>query len=108
VPEIVASAAGSGRVIMPAPPPGVYHFTINRVGTQFGFYLDGIPFASLRDNFDDIPAAGVRFFFSTPYPGEWGAFHVDRVEVVPGPGSLVVGAVFALASTLRRTRGACA
>ena len=87
-PAIVAGASGSPNlVLMPAPPPGMYHFAITRVGTEFEFYFNGNLFGSLTGI--NIPATAVTLDFLGPYPGELGAFHIDRIKVIPAPGSLL-------------------
>ena len=102
-PAIVASAFGSPNLlVMPAPPPGIYHFAIARVGTTFEFYFNGSLFGSLTGN--NIPATGVVLDFLGPYPGEFAAVHIDRIRVIPAPGP----ALFLLALALgwgRRSRG---
>ena len=88
-PVIVAGAAGSPNLLlMPAPPPGIYHFAITRVGTTFEYYFNGSLFGSLAGN--NIPATGIVLDFLGPYPGELGGFHIDRVKVIPAPGSLLI------------------
>ena len=98
-PEIIAGVT-TGFVAAPAPPPGMYQFTIARTGSQFDFYLDGDPFGSLPDTFG-IPAAGVSIFFSKPFPGEMNPYHIDRIRVIPAPGALISFAPAALACAAR-------
>ena len=94
-PAIVAAAFGSpSLILMPAPPPGIYHFAITRIGTDFKFYFNGRLFGSLTGN--SIPVTGVVFDFLGPFPGEFGAFHIDRVKVIPAPGSMLLLLALAL------------
>jgi hypothetical protein len=88
IPVILADA-GEGLVMMPAPHPGNYQFTITRVGRQFDFFFDGQPFASLPVTFD-LGADGVAFDFGGPFPGQLGPLHIDRVQVIPAPGIFVL------------------
>jgi hypothetical protein len=101
-PQIFASATRT-FLVAPAPPPGMYHFTISRTAAQFEFDLEGQRFAVLSDDFA-IPSAGIGFFFSTPYPGQMPPMHIDRVQVVPTPGSLVLGPALVLWCGRRRNR----
>ena len=87
-PAILAGAAGSPNLLlMPAPPPGMYHFAIIRIGTEFEFYFNGTLFGSLTGISE--PTTAVVLDFLGPYPGELGAFHIDRIKVIPAPGSLL-------------------
>lgn len=100
-PFIFAGASNQAQ-FMPAPSPGIHHFTVSRTGTQFNFLFNGSPFASFTDNFGTA-AAAINFEFLGPYPGTLGAFHIDRVVVVPAPGMLLtLSAILLLASTRRR------
>ena len=96
--ELLCGATGifagtsAGVVFIPSPPPGIYDFRITRVGAQFDFYFEGNRFASLPSAYRG-PLNGLSFFFSSPYPGQSGPFHIDRVQVVPAPGTLLVPAV---------------
>ncbi len=93
-PVIVAGAFGSPNLItMPAPAPGIYRFAISRVGAEFRFYFDGSLFGSLIGN--NIPTTGVVFEFAGPFPGELGTLRIDRIQVIPSPGSALF--VFTLA-----------
>lgn len=101
---VLIAGTGTEGVIAPAPPPGMYRFTISRVGSQFEFYLDGELFAALPDRFG-TPADSVVFDFLGPNPpGAFGPFHIDRVLVVPAPG--VLAALGAVALTCARRRRA--
>lgn len=100
-PVIGAGSGGSDFHVEPAPPPGIYHFTIGRTGGAFEFYFNGEPFASFPDRFG-TPAIGLDLWFLGPNPGQLGAFHVDLVRVVPGPGVLSLLAGFALCCSNRR------
>ena len=99
---VILAGAGGQAVVMPAPPPGIYQFTITRVRTQYEFYLDGNLFARLRGS--GIAATGVGFDFLGPYPGQFGPFHIDRVQVVPAPGALFFALPVALTCIKRRRR----
>ena len=80
----------------------MYDWTIARIGSQWEFYYDGSLFASVPDDFS-TPATGVVFDFLGPNPPEvLGAFHVDRVRVVPAPATPVGLAACALFWTRRR------
>jgi hypothetical protein len=81
----IYAATSQDLVTIPAPPPGIYDFRIARVGTVFDFYFEGNHFATLTSGYTG-PVNGLSFFFSSPYPGQSGPFHIDRVQVVPTPG----------------------
>ncbi len=98
---IIQATATSQSAFMPAPPPGIHHFTISRTAAQFNFYFNGSPFASFHDNFG-TPAAAVWFDFVGPYPGALGAFHIDQIVVVPTPGSLILFLAVPFLGTRRR------
>jgi len=106
--QVIGAGASNQAVFEPAPPPGMYQFTITRIGTAFEFYFNGEPFASISDRFG-TPAAGLDLWFLGPYPGQFGAFHVDRVRVTPTPGALSLVAGIGFCSTSRkRPRITCA
>jgi hypothetical protein len=88
--EVISAGGTSSAVFVPAPPPGMYQFTITRIGNETSFYLDGSLIAAFPDN-TGIPAATVAFEFLGPYPGQLAPFYIDRVQVVPAPGSALVG-----------------
>jgi hypothetical protein len=100
---VILAAAGGAVVTMPAPPPGLYQFTITRAARQFEFSFDGQFFASLPVNFD-ITAGGVALAFEGPYPGQLGPLHVDRIQVIPAPGAAIflVPLAFVCAGLRRR------
>jgi hypothetical protein len=100
--EIIAATTGSGDLRAPPPPPGIYQFTIARTAAQFDFYLDGDHFGSLPDSGEVTPAAGIRFFFSKPFPGEMNPYHIERVGVVPAPGAFAVSVMYLIACGRRR------
>ena len=102
IPAIIVGG-GARSAIFPGPPPGMYQFTIARSAAQFQFYLDGNLLATFPDAFG-TPAAGVRFFFLGPVSEPLGAFHIDRVQVVPTPGLLVIALPLWLACACGRTR----
>jgi hypothetical protein len=102
-PPVIGASAGAGSIRVPPPPPGMYQFTVTRIGSEFEFYLDGEHFGSLPDEFW-LPAGGVRFFFSKPFPGEMNPYHVDRVRVVPTPGAVVVVSAVCVLACARRRR----
>ena len=103
IPVIFAGASGQG-ISVPAPPPGSYHFTITRVAAEFQFSLEGNLFATFPDNFG-TPAAGLSLFFLGPSEpnATFGALHIDRIRIVPAPGSILVSMVL-LAGCARRKR----
>lgn len=101
-PQIFAGASGLGSS-SPAPAAGIHQFTITRTGTQFEFYLNGDFFASFHDLFG-TPAWGISLEFLGPYPGQFGAFHVDRVAMVPSPGAMMISFALALWSAERGRR----
>jgi hypothetical protein len=100
---IILAGAGGRAVSVPAPPPGNYQFTITRTGRQFEFYLDGSFFAEFPVNFD-LAAGGVSLTFEGPFPGQFGPLHVDRVQVIPAPGTFVLPVAVALGCIRRRRR----
>lgn len=100
----IVAATDSGAVAIPAPASGMHDFRMTRIGNVFNFYFDGGFFASLPSAYAG-PVDGLRFFFSSPYPGGSGPFHIDSVGVqtIPVPGTLLaLGA--GLLSTSRRRR----
>jgi hypothetical protein len=99
-PLIFASASGQ-LVNMPAPAPGMYHFTITRTGTQVDFLLNGTPVASFSGALT-FSAGRVGFEFVGPYPGELGVFRIDRVQVVPAPSTLILISALVLGHARRR------
>lgn len=102
-PPILIAGSGTEAVTAPAPPPGLYQFTIARIDAEFEFYLDGSLFARLPDRRGRL-ADTVAFDFLGPNPpAQLGAFHIDRVLVVPAPGVLLVSLSLSLAC-VRRTR----
>ena len=103
IPVIFAGASGQGISVL-APPPGMYEFTIARIAAEFQFYLDGNLFATFPDNFG-TPASGVSFFFLGPSEpnATFGALRIDRIRIVPAPGSILVSMVL-LAGCARRKR----
>jgi len=102
-PMLWALSGGVEAVAKPAPPPGIHHFSITRTGAQYDFHLNGELFATLADPIG-IPATGVVFDFLGPSEAPLGPFHIDRVRVVPAPGSLGVCAVAAVGCSRRRGR----
>lgn len=102
-PIILASVAGGPAVSMPAPSPGIHQFTITRTARVFEFFLDGDAFARLPVNFDFL-AGGIGLEFVGPYPEMMTPYRIDRVQVVPTPGTLVLTIAFVLCGTMRRER----
>lgn len=101
-PEIFAGASNEA-VFVPAPPPGMYHFTIRRVGVQNDFYFNDDHFARITSQ--SAPSAfGLTLDFLGPYPGQFGALHIDRIVIVPAPGALIVPGTLALFAAQRRRR----
>lgn len=100
-PVIFAAASNQG-ITEPAPPPGMYQFTVIRRGAGFEFFFNGEPFANLTD-LSGRQVSGLNLWFLGPYPGQLGALHVDRVRVVPSPGVLACLAAVGL-SWLHRSR----
>ena len=103
LPVIFTGSGASDGSTVAAPDPGIHHFTIVRAATQFEFYLDSAPVATFPDRFG-TPAAAVWFEFGGPYPGPQSAFHVDRIEVVPAPGTLVPVLTIVLGAVRRKRR----
>ena len=99
--EVLFVGTGTQGTSFPAPPPGMYQFTITRVAAQFQFYLDGNLFATFPDNFG-TPAAGLSLEFVGPFPGQFGPFHFDRIRMVPAPGSILVSTVLLLVCARRK------
>ena len=102
IPVIFGGASGQG-ISIPAPPPGMYQFTITRVAAEFQFYLEGNLFATFPDTFRRL-AGGLHFEFVGPVSGQFGALHIDRVRVVPTPGLLLIALPLVLACACGRTR----
>lgn len=100
IPQIFANAPGQ-FVSMPAPGPGMHHVRITRTGTQMDFHFDGSQFASFSGT-SGMVADRIGFLFLAPYPGQLGSFHIDRVQIVPGPGTLFLLPTLALGWTRRR------
>ncbi len=103
--QVFAASGSSDFQDEPAPPPGMYHFTIRRAESEFQFYFDSIPFASFSDQFG-TPAAKVHIEFLGPYPGEFGPVQIDRIRVVPSPATLGLLVGFSLCGANRRVRHA--
>ena len=104
-PNPVIFAGGGGQAVgIPPPPPGIYHFTITRVAAEFNFYFEGDLFATFPDIFG-TPAAIVSLMFlgSSDPNATFGALHMDRIWIVPAPGSILVSTVL-LAGCARRKR----
>ncbi|MCH8271006.1 MAG: hypothetical protein IH985_07330 [Planctomycetes bacterium] len=101
-PEVLYVGNGTQVTTFPAPPPGMYQFAITRVATEFKFFLEGNLIATFPDNFG-TPASGVSFFFLGPNGGQLGPLHIDRIRIVPAPGSILVSMVL-LAGCARRKR----
>jgi hypothetical protein len=99
--EVISAGGTSSAVFVPAPPPGMYQFTIMRIGNQTSFYLDGALLAAFPDN-SGVAAGSVGFEFLGPYPGQLAPFYVDRIQIIPAPGSALVGACFLGAMSCRR------
>ena len=104
--EVISVGTGTQGASFPAPPPGMYEFTIARVAAEFQFFLDGNLIATFPDNFG-TPAAGLSLFFLGPSEpnATFGALHIDRIRIVPAPGSILVSMVL-LAGCARRKRHA--
>jgi hypothetical protein len=102
VPVIIAGS-GAQIITMPAPPPGLYSFTIARVATHFEYYFDGNFVGSLPDPWR-APATGVLFDFVGPYPGLLGPLHIDRIQVVPTPATPLVILTIAMMCGTHRKR----
>ena len=95
-PNPVIFGGASGQSInIPAPLSGMYEFAITRVAAEFSFYFEGNLFATFPDTFG-LPVAGVSLFFLGPFPGQLGTLRIDRVQIVPAPGSLLVSFVLML------------
>lgn len=99
----VFAGTSAGVVTIPSPPPGIYDFRVVRTGEQYRFYFEGNLFASLTSLYTG-PIDGVGFFFSSPYPGQSGPFHIDRVRVVPAPGVLLAPALVSIWAPRRRRK----
>ena len=105
-PNPIIFAGGGGQAVgIPPPPPGMYQFTITRVAAEFNFYFDGNLFATFQDVFG-TPAGGLHFQFlgSWDPSAPFGALHIDRVQVVPTPGMLLIALPLGLACACGRTR----
>ena len=103
VPIIFGGASNQGATFV-APDPGIYHFTITRIAAEFQFYLEGNLFATFPDNFG-TPATtvGVEFLGPSDPNATFGPLHIDRIRIVPAPGSILVSMVL-LAGCARRKR----
>jgi hypothetical protein len=87
----------------PPPGPGMFDFTIERHGSLYDFRLNGVSIGTLAGSTAALNTLG--FIFVGPWRGPLGAFHVDRVEVVPAPGAMMAFALPAVLSANRRRRG---
>ena len=100
--EVLFVGNGTQVTTFPAPPPGMYQFTITRVAAQFRFYFEGNLLATL-DDLSGRPSSIVSLSFVGPLSGQPGPLHIDRIRVVPAPGSILVSMVL-LAGCARRKR----
>ena len=80
---------------------GMYEFAIARVAAEFSFYFEGNLFATFPDTFG-LPVAGVSLFFLGPFPGQLGALRIDRIRIVPAPGSILVSMVLLMGCARRK------
>jgi hypothetical protein len=87
---------------VPPPAPGMFEFTIERRGSQYDFRLDGVSIGMLTSGTAALNTVGLTF--RGPARAPLGAFHVDRVEVVPAPGAIIAFALPAVLSANRRRR----
>lgn len=91
------------NVSIAGPPAGIHRFTISRMGNQFEFSVNGEAFANLTGT--AAPASLLGLFFYGPYPGELGTLHVDRIQIVPAPGAMLLLTMMMAATRRRRGRG---
>ncbi|MCH7792047.1 MAG: hypothetical protein IID31_07195 [Planctomycetes bacterium] len=100
---LVAQTART-TMLFPPPPAGMYDFTILRSGGDIHFLLDGQLVVTLPAVVG-APAARITLIFLEPFPRPGpGAFHVDLIQVVPPPASLVVLVLSGLGLLRRRRR----
>jgi hypothetical protein len=86
---------------LPPPPPGLYEFTIGRHGSQYEFSVDGVAIGTLTGGTANLNRIVLRFW--GPARDPLGAFHVNRVEVVPTPGGLAALGMLVLGAGRRRS-----
>jgi hypothetical protein len=102
LPQEIVLGTGTSAVFLPAPTAGIHHFTVTRSGAEFAFYLNGGHLATFPDLWG-TPAGGIGIEFVGPTQGQFGTLHVDRVQVIPSPGPLMlIVACAALAARCRR------
>jgi hypothetical protein len=90
-------------LMTPPPPPGMYNFTIERHGSLYQFSIDGVSIGVLTGHELELNAIVYRFW--GPALAPLGAFHIDRIEVVPAPSGLAAfGVLAALGPGIRRPR----
>ena len=104
--EVLSVGTGTQGTSFPAPAPGIHHFTIIRVAAEFQFYLEGNLVATFEDT-SRRPASIVSLEFVGPSEpnATFGALHIDRIRIVPAPGSILVSMVL-LPGCARRKRHA--
>jgi hypothetical protein len=73
----------------PSPPPGIYEFSIARIGTNYEFYFEGTRFATFAGGYSN-GLDRISLTFSSRYPGPSGPFQVDLIQVVPAPAAGIV------------------
>jgi hypothetical protein len=85
------------------PAPGMYEFAIERRGSLYEFSLDRVTLGTLEGDTTPLDFIGLSFWGPAREP--FGAFHIDRIEVVPVPSGLAAfGVLAALGSGVRRPR----
>ena len=103
-PNPVIFGGASGQSInIPAPLSGMYEFAIARVAAEFSFYFEGNLFATFPDTFG-LPVAGVSLVFVGPFPGQLGTLRIDRIRIIPAPGTILLGTVLLLGCARRKRR----
>ncbi|MCH7905363.1 MAG: PEP-CTERM sorting domain-containing protein [Armatimonadetes bacterium] len=91
-----------GYIEVPAPPPGMHEFRLSRTGTTLEAFLNGELLLRSTDS-DMLSGNWVGLVFGARDPAVFNPLHVDLVDVVPEPTTLMVLAAGAL-YLLRRRR----
>jgi hypothetical protein len=84
------------------PPPGMYEFTMERRGSLYQFTLDGASVGTLTSGTGQLGFIELEFW--GPARAPLGAFHVDRIEVVPAPAGTSALALLICTGAQRRRR----
>ena len=105
-PLVTAWFRGGGSNFVPAPRSGMHEFRMTRTGDQMTAYFNGQLVHEASGVVTD-DAVAVMFEFGGEEDGRFAPLHVDRVGVVPEPGTATVlfAALVWMARRRRRSNG---